>query len=97
MTVACEHRLAGHLELDGAAETSGPVRGGGCSCLFAIGQQIIVIRMFRHEVPDEIAFDMEFAALRPHGVKGRASQLRTYAPSAQFRRHLGVYQRDRIR
>jgi hypothetical protein len=95
MTVSRKHRLARRLQLDGAAKAAGLVGGGGCLLLFGMRQQVIVFRMLRHVVPDEVAFDLEFASLGPHGVEGRTPELRAYSPSAQFRRHFGMHQRDR--
>jgi hypothetical protein len=96
MTIAGEYRLARDLQLNGAAKTARLVGGEAGFLFFAGRHQVVVFRLLRHEVRGEIAFDTEFAALGPHGVQRRASEFGPHAVSAQFRRHLGVHERDRF-
>lgn len=39
------------------------------------GQQVVVFGMLAHKTLDELAFDREFAFLRPHRFEGCARQL----------------------
>jgi hypothetical protein len=50
--------------------------------------------MLCHEGLNEIAFDAEFLPSRPHGVEGRARELRGNSSSAQIRWHLGIDKSD---